>query len=170
MPLAAVVTTQQIASAFESTDVEYFNTFAGSPVCTAAGLSMLHVLSSEKLQQNAVEVGNYMMGLFCELQSRSEWIGDVRGSGLFLGLELVRDRRTLEPATKETSFICSTLKEKYKILTSVDGPNDNVIVIKPPMVFTKDDASQFVSCFEKVLVEDLPLARKKLGGLGKTPT
>ena len=131
---------------------------------------MLHVLSSEKLQQNAVEVGNYMMGLFCELQSRSEWIGDVRGSGLFLGIELVRDRRTLEPATKETSFICSTLKEKYKILTSVDGPFDNVIVIKPPMAFTKDDALQFVSCFEKVLVEDLLLAAGELGLIGKTPT
>ena len=72
MPLAAVVTTQKIASYFESTGVEYFNTFAGSPVCTASGLSMLHVLSSENLQQNAVEVGNYMMGLFSELQSRSD--------------------------------------------------------------------------------------------------
>ena len=139
-------------------------------MCTAAGLSMLHVMSSENLQQNAVDVGNYMMGLFCELQSRSEWIGDVRGSGLFLGIELVRDRRTLEPATKETSFICSTLKEKYKILTSVDGPFDNVIVIKPPMAFTKDDVLQFVSCFEKVLVEDLLLAAGELGLIGKTPT
>ena len=62
------------------------------------------------------------------------------------------------------------LKDKYKILTSVDGPLDNVIVIKPPMVFTNDDALQFVSCFEKVLVEDLPLAEDQLSGLGKTPT
>ena len=89
---------------------------------------------------------------------------------MFIGVELVRDRVTLEPATEETSFVCSILKEKYKILTSVDGAHDNVIVIKPPMVFSKENASLFVSCFEKVLVEDLPLAKGELGNLGRTPT
>ena len=110
------------------------------------------------------------MTLFRELQSRWECIGDVRGSGLFIGVELVRDRSTLDPATEETSFVCSILKEKYKILTSVDGFYDNVIVIKPPMVFSKEDAALFVSCFEKALVEDLPSAKGELGNLGKTPT
>ena len=170
MPLAAVVTTPAIANAFESLGVEYFNTFAGSPVCCAAGLAMLHILSSENLQENAANVGNYLMTLFRELQSRCEFIGDVRGSGLFIGVELVRDRSTLDPATEETSFICSILKEKYKILTSVDGFYDNVIVIKPPMVFSKEDAALFVSCLEKALVEDLPSAKGELGNLGKTPT
>jgi 4-aminobutyrate aminotransferase-like enzyme len=168
MPLAAVVTTPEIASAFESLGVEYFNTFAGSPVCCAAGLSMLHVLSSEQLQENAKDVGDCLFDLFSRVQSRSDWIGDIRGSGLFLGVELVRDRHTLEPATEETSFVCSVLKEKYKILTSIDGPQANVIVVKPPMVFSQEDAEVLVSCFEKALVEDLPLA--KLEGFGHTPT
>lgn len=169
-PLAAVVTTPAVASAFESLDVEYFNTFAGSPIQCAAGLAMLHVLTSEGLQENANDVGNYMLDLFRELQSRCEWIGDVRGSGLFLGVELVRDRHTLEPATEETSFVCSTLKDKYKILTSVDGAHDNVIVIKPPMVFSKDDADLFVSCFEKALLVDLPTVKDQVKNFDRTPT
>lgn len=171
MPLAAVITTPRIASAFESLGVEYFNTFAGSPVCAAAGLSMLHVLSSERLQENALDVGNYLVELFTQLQSRYRGlpaIGDIRGSGLFLGVELVRDKDALVPATEETSFLCSVLKGKYRILTSIDGPQENVIVVKPPMVFSREDAALFVSCFEKALVEDLPLA--KLADIVHTPT
>jgi ethanolamine-phosphate phospho-lyase len=170
MPLAAVITTPTIANAFESFGVEYFNTFAGSPVCCAAGLAMLHVLTSERLQENALHVGNFLLNSFRELQLRCEYIGDVRGSGLFIGVELVRDRVTLEPATEETSFICSMLKEKFKILTSVDGAHDNVIVIKPPMVFSIEDATLFLSCFEKALVNELPTAKDDLGNLGRTPT
>ena len=170
MPLAAVITTNKVASAFKSLGVEYFNTFAGNPVSCAAGLAMLNVLSSEQLQKNALVVGDYLLELLHEMQYRHELIGDVRGSGLFLGIELVRDRTTLEPATAETSFICSILKEKYQILTSVDGPHDNVIVIKPPMCFCKDDALEFVTCFERALVDDLPLLGDQLGKLGKTPT
>ncbi|KAL3797877.1 hypothetical protein HJC23_006915 [Cyclotella cryptica] len=170
MPLAAVVTTRQIASCFESLGVEYFNTFGGNPVCCAAGLAMLHVLSSERLQENALVVGNYLRDLFLELKSRHPLIGSVRGSGLFLGIELVRDRATLDPATKETSYICSTLKEKYKVLTSVDGYHENVIVVKPPMCFTKADAEEFVSCFDKVLANDLPSASNSLIQMDRTPT
>lgn len=170
MPLAAVVTTAEIASKFEATGVEYFNTFAGSPVCTAAGLSMLHVLSNENLQENAMNTGAYLVELLHELQSKCELIGDIRGSGLFIGIELVRDNSTLEPAVAETSFVCSILKEKYKILTSIDGPYDNVIVIKPPMVFSKEDALLFVSCLEKALMEDLLSSKDCLEELGKTPT
>jgi ethanolamine-phosphate phospho-lyase len=169
-PLAAVVTTPRIASAFESLGVEYFNTFAGSPVACAAGLAMLHVLSSEHLQENANDVGSYLVGLISELQSRSQWIGDIRGSGLFIGVELVRDQHTLEPATEETSFVCSILKEKYKVLTSVDGAHENVIVIKPPLVFSREDAALFVSCFEKALLVDLPSMKDLVGNFGRTPT
>lgn len=131
---------------------------------------MLHTLSREKLQQNALEVGNYLKESFRDMQQRREIIGDIRGSGLFLGLELVKDRKTKTPAMEETSFICSVLKEKYRILTSVDGPGDNVIVIKPPMCFSKEDAMYFVWSFERVLVEDLPLAKDRLDEIGKTPT
>lgn len=170
LPLAAVVTTRKIASSFESLGVEYFNTFAGSPVCAAAGLAMLHVLRSEELQLNALVVGKYLQDRFREIQSRQTLIGDIRGCGLFLGIELVRDRETKEPATAETSFVCSTLKEKYQVLTSVDGYYENVIVVKPPMCFSKADADLFVSCFEKVLVDDLPSAAKDLAKMKRTPT
>jgi len=168
MPLAAVVTTREVASSFESLGVEYFNTFGGNPVCCAAGIAMLHVLDSERLQQNALIVGTYLRDLLSKLQSHQPLIGDIRGCGLFLGIELVRDRQTKEPATTETSFLCSTLKSKYHILTSVDGPHDNVIVIKPPMCFSKADANEFVLCFEKVLTNDLPSA--SLTWITKTPT
>ena len=170
MPLAAVITTRQVASSFESLGVEYFNTFAGNPVSSAAGLATLRVLTSEDLQKNALIVGNYLRDLLRDLQTRQPIIGDVRGSGLFLGIELVRDVLTKEPATTETSYICSTLKSKYHVLTSVDGYYENVIVVKPPMCFSKADSDEFVHCFEKVLVTDLPDASKKLGDMKRTPT
>jgi len=169
MPLAAVVTTRKIASAFEKMGVDYFNTFGGNPVCAAAGLAVLDVIESDNLQQRAHEVGGYMMTRFVELQTRLDIIGDVRGSGLFIGIELVRDRKTLEAASTETSFISTTLKKKYHILTSIDGLLENVLIVKPPMVFSKADADYFVECFEKVVLEDLA----KIGDLsflGRTPT
>jgi len=168
LPLAAVVTSRDVASSFESTGVEYFNTFAGSPACCAAGLAVLHVLDREGLRENAIEVGEHLLSLLADLRSRTHWIGDVRGSGLFVGIELVRNTATREPATLEASFVCSALKERHGILTSVDGPDDSVIVVKPPMVFGRGDAERFVSCLERVLVEDLAAAR--LDGVGRTPT
>ena len=168
LPLAAVITTPKVAAAFEELGVEYFNTFAASPLCCAAGLSVLHVLSTYQLQKNALEVGDLLKKLFTEVKAKHGWIGDIRGSGLFLGIELVRNQKTLEPATEETSFICSTLKDKYKVLTSIDGFHENVLVVKPPMVFTKEDAAEFVTCFEKSLID---LSRTdNLQELGKTPT
>jgi len=157
-----------VAGSFESTGVEYFNTFAGSPACCAAGLAVLHVLERERLRENAAEVGGHLLGLLSDLKSRTPWLGDVRGSGLFVGVELVRDGTTREPATAEASFVCSALKERHGILTSIDGPDDSVIVVKPPMVFGRGDAERFVSCLERVLVDDLPAA--SMDRVGRTPT
>jgi ethanolamine-phosphate phospho-lyase len=169
MPLAAVVTTRLIAEAFEtSAHVEYFNTFGGNPVCAAAGLAVLDTIEDEGLQQNATEVGGYLQSKFRALQQQMEIIGDVRGSGLYIGVELVRNRATLEAATEETSFICSVLKEKYKILTSIDGIFENVLIIKPPMVFNKADVDYFVGSFERALL-DLKVAGD-VRSLAKTPT
>lgn len=169
MPLAAVVCTRDIADAFEAMGIEYFNTFGGNPVCAAAGLAVLDVLESEGLQDRADEVGHYLKSRFAQLQTEYDMIGDIRGSGFFIGVELVRDRETKEPATAETSFICTTLKEKYFILTSIDGLHDNVLVIKPPMVFSKADADTFFNCFEKVLRVDLA-AIDDIQSISKTPT
>jgi 4-aminobutyrate aminotransferase-like enzyme len=155
MPLAAVVTTRDVASAFESTGVEYFNTFAGSPVCAAAGLAMLDVLDEENLRANAMHTGAYLKERLNDVQSKCPLIGDVRGTGLFLGVELVRNLETLEPAVNEASFVCSRLKTHYNILTSLDGPYDNVLVIKPPLVFSKSNADTFAACLESVLTKDI---------------
>ena len=168
LPLAAVVTSRDVAESFESTGVEYFNTFAGSPACCAAGLAVLHILEQEELRENAAKVGDYLLSLLADLKSRTPWLGDVRGSGLFVGVELVRNKTTREPATAEASFVCSALKERHGILTSVDGPDDSVIVVKPPLVFGQEEAKRFVSCLERVLVEELPAA--SMEQVGRTPT
>lgn len=169
MPLAAVVTTRAVAERFESAGVEYFNTFAGNPVCAAAGLAVLDELETKGLQQHALRVGTYLRNQFETLQRNDvSLIGDVRGSGLFLGVELVQNRQTQQPATAETSFICSVLKSKYHILTSIDGPADNVLVIKPPMVFSQKDADYLVKCFHLAATVDLPAV--DLTRLERTPT
>jgi ethanolamine-phosphate phospho-lyase len=169
MPLAAVITTKKVAEAFEDCGVEYFNTFGGNPVCASAGLAVLNVLKKEGLQQKALEVGAYLKTKFQELQERIQLIGDIRGSGLFLGIEFVRSRQTLEPATAETSFVCSVLKSKYHILTSIDGSNMNVLVVKPPLVFSKSDADYFCQCLDDALSIDLPAAGD-MTNISKTPT
>lgn len=169
MPLAAVITTREIAATFENCGVEYFNTFAGNPVACAAGLAVLDTMEEENLQENAIKVGSYLIESFREMMDRVELIGDIRGSGLFVGIELVRDRATLEPASEETSFICSILKSKYHILTSIDGVHDNVIVVKPPMVFSKKDVDMFAEAFERAVLVDLPMAGE-ISSLAKTPT
>lgn len=169
LPLAAVVTTRSVAAAFEACGVEYFNTFAGNPVCAAAGLAVLDFLHEEHLQDHAREVGDYLKDQLIQLSHRVSLIGDVRGSGLFLGIEFVRNRRTLEPADAETSFLCSTLKSRYRILTSIDGLLNNVLVVKPPMVFSREHADVFVAALERALTKDLP-GVGPLDRWSKTPT
>jgi len=173
MPLAAVVTTQSVSDAFDSMNVEYFNTFGGNPVCTAAGLAVLDVIENEHLKENATKVGGYLKNQFQTLQQEQQdegssfWIGDVRGSGLFLGIELIKEKDTLDPATCETSMLCSVLKETYKILTSIDGPYENVLVVKPPMVFSVEDADEFVSAFRNATRD---VSGMDLSLVSKTPT
>lgn len=169
MPLAAVITTRKISNSFEKMGVEYFNTFGGNPVCAAAGLAVLGVLKSEHLKQNAEIVGNYMKKRFTDLSKELPLIGDIRGAGFFLGIEMMRDKLTMEPATKETSFLCTILKEKYHILSSIDGPFENVLVVKPPMVFNKEDADQFVVSFRLAILDDLKNL-KDIDSIDATPT
>ena len=95
-------------------------------------------------------------------EAAGRYIGDVRGAGLFIGIEFVRDRLTKQPATAETNLLCSRLKDVHRILTSIDGPHDNVLVIKPPMCFGITEARIFISALrtelrglEKVDVSDI---------------
>jgi ethanolamine-phosphate phospho-lyase len=126
-PLAAVVTSRAVAAAFEACHVEYFNTFGGNPVSTTAGLAVMTVVEEEQLQQNALVVGAYLKDSFLALQEKVALIGDIRGGGFFIGVEFVKDRSTKEPAVLETSWLCSQLKQKYHILTSIDGPLQNIL-------------------------------------------
>ena len=145
-PLAAVITTREIAKAFDN-GMEYFNTFGGNPVSCAIGLAVLDVIANEGLQQHAWHTGNYLKKRLKDLAAQREWIGDVRGRGLFLGIELVRDRNTLEPAAEEASSIIQQMKAQG-ILLSTDGPLHNVIKIKPPLPFNERDADRLVETLE----------------------
>jgi 4-aminobutyrate aminotransferase-like enzyme len=152
-PLGAVVTTPEIAKSFAN-GMEYFNTFGGNPVSCAVGLAVLDVIRDEELQENAREVGQYFMDALRKLGEKHRLIGDVRGLGLFIGVELVRDRQTLEPADTEASAIIERMKSRG-VLLSTDGPFHNVLKIKPPIVFSKADAHLVVSELDPVLAEGI---------------
>ena len=151
-PLAAVVTTAEVAEAFAN-GMEYFNTFGGNPVSCAIGREVLQIVQEEQLQSHAKEVGDYLLKGLRELQNRFPIIGDVRGHGLFLGFELVKNRDKLEPAAEAATYLANRM-QKRGVLMSTDGPLHNVIKIKPPMCFGKTHADFFLRNLEQVLGED----------------
>ncbi|XP_053573219.1 5-phosphohydroxy-L-lysine phospho-lyase [Bombina bombina] len=138
-PLGCVATTKEIADSFAATGVEYFNTFGGNPVSCAVGLAVLDVIEKENLTDHATKVGTFLMKLLSELKNKHPMIGDVRGAGLFIGVELIKDHEKMLPATEEAEYIIKRMKEK-QILLSTDGPGMNVIKFKPPMCFSFEDA------------------------------
>lgn len=146
-PLAAVITTREIAASFDN-GMEFFSTFGGNPVACAAGLAVLDVLEEEGLEENARVVGDHLLRGLRSIDH--ELIGDVRGLGLFLGVELVRDRETLEPATTEASRVVNRLRERG-ILAGTDGPHHNVIKLRPPLCFTREDAERVVAVLDETL-------------------
>src|SRR5262249_203205 len=151
-PLAAVITTPEIAQSFAN-GMEFFSTFGGNPVACAAGLAVLDVLRDQDLQQNALTAGKELITALRDLQTCHALMGDVRGSGLFLGLDLVRNRKTREPAPQQASYIVNRLRE-LGILTGTDGPHHNVIKLRPPLIFSRADAELFVRTLDQVLNED----------------
>ncbi|XP_054698264.1 5-phosphohydroxy-L-lysine phospho-lyase isoform X2 [Grus americana] len=151
-PIACVATTKEIAEAFAATGVEYFNTFGGNPVSCAIGLAVLDVIEKEHLQAHAMEIGNFLMKLLKEQKTKHPIIGDVRGSGLFIGVDLIKDQAERTPATEEAEYLITRLKEEY-ILLSTDGPGRNVLKFKPPMCFNMEDAKFVVDTIDKVLTE-----------------
>lgn len=151
-PLGVVVTTQALADAFNN-GMEYFNTFGGNPVSCAIGLEVLRVIQDEKLQQNAKVVGDYLKNGLRGLMKEFEIIGDVRGPGLFIGFELVTNRASREPATGQASYLANRMRDKG-ILMSTDGPYNNVLKIKPPIIFSASDADLLLETIRLVLKED----------------
>src|SRR5207245_7049688 len=134
--------------------MEYFNTFGGNPVSCAIGLAVLDVIEQEQLQAHAHRVGTHLMNGLRGLMEKHPLIGDVRGLGLFVGVELVLNRETFEPAPAQASYIVKRMKERG-ILLSTDGPFHNILKIKPPLVFTEANADHLVSTLDDILREDL---------------
>lgn len=149
-PMAAVVTRKEIAQTFAN-GMEFFSTFGGNPVSCAIGMAVLDVIEEQELQEHAKQIGKRMIEGLNALKNRHEIIGDVRGIGLFIGIELVKDRDTLAPATRKAAEMVNRLKNRG-ILLGTDGPYNNVIKIKPPMVITKEDTDMFIRVFDDVLI------------------
>ncbi len=151
-PIGAVVTTRAIAESFDN-GMEFFSTFGGSTVSSVVGLEVIDVVLDERLQAHALAVGDAMLTRLRELGGRYDIVGDVRGSGLFLGVELVRDRATREPAGAEASFVANRMREEG-ILLGTDGPFHNVVKIRPPMPFSLEDGEVLVQTLDRILFED----------------
>ncbi|MGB5291455.1 MAG: aminotransferase class III-fold pyridoxal phosphate-dependent enzyme [Lysobacterales bacterium] len=155
-PISAVVTSAEVVESFRRNS-HYFNTFGGTPVACAAALAVLEVIEQEGLQAHALETGKYLLEGLKELATNQPLIGDIRGSGLFVGIDLVRNRESREPATDETQTAVNLLRQQG-ILIGSTGQHDNILKVRPPMVFSKENAD--------LLLQKLQLV---LGQLNKTP-
>ena len=148
-PLGAVITTRAIADSFAA-EGSFFSSAGGSPVSSTVGLTVLDIMRDEKLQQNAATVGDHLAGRLRELGERHPLIGAVHGLGLYLGVELVRDRETLEPATREAALICDRMLAEGCVVQPT-GDHKNVLKIKPPLCITRESADRFVDALDLVL-------------------
>jgi len=148
-PLGAVITTREIASSFAN-GMEFFSTFGGNTVSCAIGLAVIDLVLEEGLQAHALSVGETMLQGLSELMVKHELIGDIRGSGFFLGVELVSDRGTLSPATAAADLIVNEMRQRG-ILLGTDGPFHNVLKIRPPLPFSASNAAQLIATLDDVL-------------------
>ncbi|GFQ90269.1 ethanolamine-phosphate phospho-lyase [Trichonephila clavata] len=151
-PVAAVVTTKEIARNFKGLGVSYFNTYGGNPVSMAIANAVLDIIEDEDLMTNADVVGQKLIDDLKELQTRHQIIGDVRGVGFFIGIDLVKDRISKVPATEEGAYIIARMKQEG-VLLSAEGKYENVLKFKPPMVFSEENAETLVHKLDKVLSE-----------------
>lgn len=149
-PLAAVACTIEVAKKFAN-GMEYFNTFGGNPVSCAIGAEVLRVVKREKLQENALVIGAFLKSELQKLAEEFPIIGDVRGEGLFLGIELVDMHKN--PLAAQTDYLANRMKT-FGILMSTDGPDHNVLKIKPPIIFTRENAIELIFYLRKIFEED----------------
>ena len=150
-PLGAVVTTPDVAARFTN-GMEYFNTFGGNPVSCVIGLEVLDVIEREGLRAHALETGNYLKARLRDVGERHALIGDVRGEGLFVGIELVEDRDQRTPAGRTASYVANRMRE-LGVLMSTDGPDNNVLKVKPPLCFSRSDADLLSETLDRALRE-----------------
>ncbi|XP_045623118.2 5-phosphohydroxy-L-lysine phospho-lyase isoform X1 [Procambarus clarkii] len=163
-PVSAVVTTREIAESFGAKGMQYFNTFGGNPVSAAIADAVLDVIENDKLMENATRIGDYVRREINSLREKHAIIGDVRGQGMFLGVDLVLDRRTRAPATAQAAYISRRLKEEH-VLLSCDGPHRNVLKFKPPLVFNLDNAKELLEKLDKIMTE-MEAAENEVNGVG----
>jgi 4-aminobutyrate aminotransferase-like enzyme/Ser/Thr protein kinase RdoA (MazF antagonist) len=151
-PLAAVITTPEIADRFAG-GMEYFNTYGGNPAACSAGMAVLDVMEREALQKNARLTGTRLKTGLERLKEKYPVIGDVRGMGLFIGVELIRERNSLKPDPARAAYVVERMREEG-ILISADGPDRNVLKIKPPLVFNAENTAFFLRTLNRILGED----------------
>ena len=146
-PLAGVVTTTEIADAFNN-GMEYFSSFGGNPISTEVGRAVLNVVKEEGLKQNALKTGDYFKAQLEQLKEGFECIGDIRGEGLFIGIEFVSQN------DKHAGIICLEVKNRLKqnyVLTGSDGRHDETMKIKPPLCFNSSNVDEVIDKMEKIL-------------------
>ena len=151
-PLAGIAVRPDVLAAF-ARESRYFNTFGGNPVAMAAGSAVLDVIEREGLLANAQAVGGHLRDGLRELAAKHPLIGDVRGAGLFVGVELVTDRATKAPATAKTARVVNAMRERGVLLSST-GPHANTLKIRPPLVFSRRDADLLISTLDAALGVD----------------
>jgi 4-aminobutyrate aminotransferase-like enzyme len=161
-PLGAVVTTPEVAARFAN-GMEYFSTFGGNPVSCVIGLAVLDVMERERLRERALATGDHLRSRLRELGDRHALVGDVRGEGLFVGVELVTDRDNRTPAGREAAYVADRMRE-LGVLLSTDGPDHNVLKIKPPLCFDASDAEFLSATLDRVLRESALKPRSEIRG------
>ncbi|XP_041816449.1 alanine--glyoxylate aminotransferase 2, mitochondrial-like [Chelmon rostratus] len=148
-PIGAVVTTPEIAASFGK--ALHFNTFGGSPIASAIASSVLDTIKEDGIQQNGLNVGTYMMTELAKLRDKYEIIGDVRGKGLQIGVEMVKDKASRDPLAPEAmSEIFEDIKD-MGVLIGKGGVYGQTFRIQPPMCITKEDADFFLAVFDKAI-------------------
>ncbi|AWM87790.1 aspartate aminotransferase family protein [Microvirga sp. 17 mud 1-3] len=150
-PMAGMAARPEILETF-GRNLRYFNTFGGNPVSAAVGMAVLDVIENEGLQDNARVVGDYLKAGLESLAQRHPLIGDIRSAGLFIGVELVRDRASKEPASDEAARVVNGMRER-RVLISAAGPSANILKIRPPLVFSKDNADLFLTALDETVTE-----------------
>jgi 4-aminobutyrate aminotransferase-like enzyme len=150
-PIAAVVTRSELASTFSEMD-GYFNTFGGNPVSAAAALAVLDVIESEQLQQNALDIGQHIADGLWSLADAHDCIGDVRGNGLFIAVELVTDRDEKTPAAKLARHVVNELRNRGVLIGSI-GPDNNILKLRPPLVLRESDADFMLGILDDSLTK-----------------
>jgi 4-aminobutyrate aminotransferase-like enzyme/Ser/Thr protein kinase RdoA (MazF antagonist) len=152
-PIGAVITTAAIARSFDN-GIEFFSTFGGSTLSCRIGMEVLRIVEEEGLAERAQTVGDHLLAGLRALQDRHPAIGDVRGLGLFVGVELVSDRDSRAPAGAAARYVTERLREE-RILVGTEGPSANVLKIRPPLTFGTEDADMLLDALDRILGETL---------------